>query len=323
MTFRFTFPLLVALPILSGCAVTQSPQDDGKAQVVLGASYDLSRRLAPTDSRYYYFESSTAMLYISSGTKEPPKRYRFFLEMRPKGKEEQGFYHCHIKSYYLTIGDAKPAKVDGLSGYDYSFAPGTTGYGDKGELFGISHADFRRATVGGKELHKMEAFALYLGLIDFHTFEALLADPNVRKLTRVGQRAMLSTVGQKLPVDLADVVLKGSIQTMGVSPVEPKGLRMVHDQPCVLYHYSVESTVSLLMEPVPGAKIKRTGPSCFQGTITAEINTGLIAAADFTEHIIGTNYLGAQKLHDFVTRRDGSLKRISKEQYEREEPSGE
>ena len=93
--------------------MTQSPQDDGKAQVVLGASYDLSRRLAPTDSRYYYFESSNAMLYISSGTKTPLKRYRFFLEMRPKGKDEKGLYHCHIKSFTLTIGDSKPAKVDG------------------------------------------------------------------------------------------------------------------------------------------------------------------------------------------------------------------
>jgi hypothetical protein len=55
---------------------------------------------------------------------------------------------------------------------------------------------------------------------------------------------------------------------------------------------------------------------------TAEIDTGLISAADFTEHIIGTNYLDAQKLHDFVTRRDGSLKRISKEQYEREDAPG-
>ncbi len=299
MKLRWTLLPACAVMFLGGFALTQEPKVDAKARAVLGASYDLSRRQAPAKSRYYYFESSNAMLYISSGKREARKRYRFFLEMRPKHKDEKGLYHCHIKSYYLTIGDAKPAKVDGLSGYDYSFAPGTTGYGDKGELFGISHADFRRATVGGKALHKMEAFALYLGLIDFHTFEALLADPNVRKLTRVGQRAMLSTVGQKLPVDLADVVLKGSIQTMGVSPVEPKGLRMAHDQPCVLYHYSVESTVSLLMEPVPGAKIKMTGPSCFQGTITAEIDTGLISAADFTEHIIGTNHLGAQKLHDF------------------------
>ena len=313
---------LCVLMILSAFALAQEPKVDAKARAVLGASYDLSRRQAPTKRRYYYFESSNAMLYISSGTKTPLKRYRFFLEMRPKGKEEQGLYHCHIKSYTLTIGDAKPAKVDGLSSYDYSFAPGESGYDDKGELFGISHDDFRRAKVGGKALDKMEAFALYMGLIDFHTFEALLADPNVRKLTRVGRRAMLSTVGQKLPVDLADVVLKGSIQTIGVSTVEPKGLRMAHDQPCVLYHYSVESTVSLLMEPAPGMKIKMTGPSCFQGTITAEINTGLIAAADFTEHIIGTNYLGAQKLHDFVTRRDGSLTRISKEQYEREEAPG-
>ena len=323
MKFRRALLPLCALVILSGLALTEGPQDNAKAKAVLDASYDLSRRLAPTDSRYYYFESSTAMLYISSGTKEPLKRYRFFLEMRPKGKEEQGFYHCHIKSYYLTIGDAKPAKVDGLSSYDYSFAPGTSGYNDKGELFGISHADFRRASVGGKALHKMEAFTLYMGLIDFHTFEALLSDPNVRKLTRVGQRAMLSTVGRELPVDLGDVVLKGSIQTMGACPVELKGLRIHHDKPCVLYHYSVESTVSLLMEPVPGAKIKMTGPSCFQGTITAEIDTGLISAADFTEHIIGTNHLGAQKLHDFVTRRDGSLRRISKEQYEREEAPGQ
>ncbi len=161
-----------------------------------------------------------------------------------------------------------------------------------------------------------------MGLIDFHTFEALLADPNVRKLTRIGQRALLSTVGRELPVDLVDVVLKGSIQTMGVSWVKPKGLRIHHDQPCVLYHYSVESTVSLLMEPVPEVKIKMTGPSWFQGTITAEIDSGLISAADFTEYVIGTNYVGEQKLHDFVTRRDGSLKRISKEQYDREEAPG-
>ncbi len=90
MTFRSILLLLFALPISSGCALTQSPQDDGKTQVVLGAPYDLSRRLAPTGSRYYYFESSTAMLYISSGTKEPLKRYRFFLEMRPKGSDEKG-----------------------------------------------------------------------------------------------------------------------------------------------------------------------------------------------------------------------------------------
>ena len=120
-----------------------------------------------------------------------------------------------------------------------------------------------------------------------------------------------------MPIHLADVLLKGSIQTMAASSVAPRGLRMVHDRPCVLYHFSVESTVSLLMEPVPGAKIRMTGPSCFQGTITAEIDTGLVSAADFTEHVIGTNHLGARKLHDFVTRRDGSLKRISKEEYER------
>ena len=73
------------------------------------------------------------------------------------------------------------------------------------------------------------------------------------------------------------------------------------------------------MEPVPGAKMKMTGPSSFQGTITAEIDTGLISAAEFTEYVIGTNFLGAQKLHDFVTRRDASLTRISKKQYQREE----
>ncbi len=163
---------------------------------------------------------------------------------------------------------------------------------------------------------------LYMGLIDFHTFEALLGDPNVRKLTRIGQRAMLADVGRDLPVDLGDVVLKGSIQTMGESTVEAKGMCIHHDKPCVLYDYRVNSTVSMLMEPVPGVKIKMTGPSYFRGTITAEIETGLVSAADFTEHVIGTNYLAAQKLHDFVTRRDGSLKRITKEQYEREEAPG-
>ncbi len=152
MRSRLSLLPLCALLILSGLALTEDPQDDAQAKAVLDASYDLSRRLAPTDSRYYHFESSNAMLYISSGSKEPLKRYRFFLEMRPKGKEEQGFYHCHIKSYYLTIGDAKPAIVEGLSSYDYSFAPGTSGYNDKGELFGISHADFGRARVGGKAL---------------------------------------------------------------------------------------------------------------------------------------------------------------------------
>ncbi len=319
MTLKRAFLPWFALQILSGLALADGPPDDAKAQGVLSASYDLSRRLAPTDSRYYHFESSNAMLYISSGPKEPLKRYHFFLEVRPKGSEEQGLYHCRIKSYYLTIGDAKPTKVDGLSSYDYSFAPGTSGYDDKGQLFGISHADFKRASVGGKALDKMEAFMLYMGLIDFHTFEALLGDPNVRKLTRVGQRAMLESVGRDLPVDLADVVLKGSIQTMGAASVEAKGMRIDHGEPCVLYYYSVESTVSLLMEPVPEVKIKMTGPSWFQGTITAEIDSGLISAADFTEYVIGTNYLGEQKLHDFVTRRDASLKRISKEQYEREE----
>ncbi|MCZ6815228.1 MAG: hypothetical protein O7F76_00855, partial [Planctomycetota bacterium] len=201
MTLKLAFLPWFALPILSGLALADGPPDDAKLQAVLGASYDLSRRLAPADSRYYHFESSNAMLYISSGPKESLKRYRFFLEMRPKGRDEQGLYHCHIKSYYVTIGDAKPAKVEGLSSYDYSFAPGTTGYDDKGQLFGISHDDFRRASVGGTALDKMEAFMLYMGLIDFHTFEALLGDPNVRKLTRIGQRAMLADVGRDLPVD--------------------------------------------------------------------------------------------------------------------------
>jgi len=317
---KFAFLTLSTVAMLSGLALTQDRSEETSA--VLDASYDLSRRTAPKRSRYFFFESSNAMLYISSGARDPTKRYRFFLEMRPKAKGEKGLYHCHIKSYTLTIGDAEPQKVDGLSSYDYCFAPGASGYNDKGELFGISHADFKRARIGGKALNKMEAFALYMGLIDFHTFEALLADPNVMKLNRVGQRAMLSSQGRDLPVDLADVVLKGSIQTMAECPVEPKGLRSYFGEPCVLYHYSVESTVSLLMEPVPGARIRMTGPSCFQGTITAEIGTGLVSAADFTEHIIGTNHLGARKLHDFVTRRDGRLKRITKEQYEREEAPG-
>ncbi len=116
-----------------------------------------------------------------------------------------------------------------------------------------------------------------------------------------------------------DVMLKGPIQTMGESPVDTIGLRLHHGQTCMVYRYSLESTVSLLLAPLTGVTIKMVGPSCFQGTITAEIDTGLISAADFTEHVFGTNYLGAQKLHDFVTRRDGRVVRITKEQYDREE----
>ena len=329
---RSTLATITLVAACAGSGLPRALSQDGQQQAtqhstelqrsVLDATYDLSPRLPPTNARYYLFESSNQMPYISSGQAEPPKQYRFFLAMQPKLSDEKGLYRCHIKSYYLTIADDKPVKVDGLSSYDYSFAPGDSGYDDKGQLFGISHDDFSRARLDGKALHKMQAFALYMGLIDFHTFEALIGDPNVRQLTRVGQRARLTSDGRDLPVDLADVVLKGSIQTMGRSLVEAKGLRMQHDKLCVLFHYSVESSVSLLMEPVPGAKIKMTGPSCFQGTITAEVDTGLVTAADFTEHVIGTNYLGALKLHDFVTRRDGSLKRISKEQYEREEVTG-
>ena len=319
MKFRSAFPILFALLVLSPFAATQEPPGEIGAATVLGARYDLSKRLAPTAHRYYLFESSSEMLYISAGEKEPRKRYRFFLDVRPSTKEEKGLYHCHLKSYSLTIGDGEPQKIDGLSSYDYSFAPGETGYNDKGELFGISHKDFEGARVGGKALGRMESFTLYLGLIDFHTFEAVLGDPNVMKLTGAGQRAMVSTAGRDLPIHLGDVMLKGSIQTMGESPVDTIGLRLHHGQPCMVYRYSLESTVSLLLAPMPGVTIKMTGPSCFQGTITAEIDTGLISAADFTEHVVGTNFLGAQKLHDFVTRRDGRVVRITREQYDREE----
>ena len=58
MTLKLAFLPWFALPILSGLALADGPPDDAKLQAVLSASYDLSRRLAPADSRYYHFESA-------------------------------------------------------------------------------------------------------------------------------------------------------------------------------------------------------------------------------------------------------------------------
>ncbi len=60
MKIRSAIPTLFALLMLSPLAATQEPPP------ALGARYDLSKRLPPTAHRYYFFESSNEMLYISA-----------------------------------------------------------------------------------------------------------------------------------------------------------------------------------------------------------------------------------------------------------------
>jgi hypothetical protein len=126
------------------------------------------------------------------------------------------------------------------------------------------------------------------------------------------------------PVDLGDVIARGSRFKNGEVTLEFKGLGLVDGRPAAVVGFdSGDSAFEMFIKPAPGVQVKSAGASHYRGDLYLDLATRWVGKVAMDELVVAEVTMGDQRLADTVVERTCRIEALSKEAFARDEAVSE
>ncbi|MBN2323235.1 MAG: hypothetical protein JXQ30_05835 [Spirochaetes bacterium] len=274
---------------------------------ILNKTYDLVGE--HSQEKQYFLMESKLITYALDGTRVGADIFRLRLKCVPAkiaGKEGDE-YTC--VRFTLQQGDALETAIPALENWTYVFKQ--AGIDEKGQVCGIDHGQFENLVdSNGNTLPPDKASHVYNTFIDFHTFCNVFAESTtegngIQNLKKIGQKIVHAAAFSEAPVNLGSNVSEGSFFKNGEITLEFKGLSVVNGKYCALLEYdSSESSLKMIMKPMPNMEIETVGSSHYQGDIYKDLATNWVQKVTMNEVVISETTLPMppNKINSIVER---------------------
>ena len=180
-----------------------------------------------------------------------------------------------------------------MAGWSYLFRQTDTGKDEKGQVFGIDHAQFEKLVdANGQPLPVDKRYFLYNSFIDFHAFCNVFAEPagggkGIQDLKHIGDKVVHAAAFTEAPVNLGAGIKEGSTFKNGEVTLEFKGLSLVDSAACAVMTYdSGQSSFQMLMTPMPNMEVRSVGASHYKGDIHIDLATRWVRKATMDELVV-------------------------------------
>ncbi len=285
---------------------------------ILRQTFDLA---APRSRDPQVYEMETRVLtYALDGRRVNTDVLKLRLKCVPgeTAGRDPDRYTC--TRFSVQFGTGPEVEVPAMAGWSYPFRDTATGIDEKGQVFGIDHAQFEKLVdAGGQPLPVDKRYYVYNSFIDFHAFCNVFAEPaaggkGIQDLERIGDKIVHAAAFTEAPVNLGAGIKEGSTFKNGQVTLEFKALGLVDGAACAVMAYdSGESSFQMLMTPMPNMEIRSVGGSHYKGDIHIDLATRWVRKATMDELVVTeTTVPGMANKINTVIERNLTIRNVSK-----------
>lgn len=317
MTGAVLIGMVAALVVVGGggCAALAGATDVAAAQSAVRQEYDLGRPRS-ADPQYYVIVTKL-VAYAEDGTRQAPlvMTLKLKCEPAPEGSGKPDVYTC--AGITVESGGEAEVSIPALEGWSYPYVPS-----DEGVVLGIPHEPFEGLPdSNGNPLEPHLSYLVYNQFIDFHAFCNVFAEPiadgkGIQDLKVAGDRIVHAAAFSKASVALGTNVAEGSFFQNGEITLTFKGLGRVDGAPCVVVAYdSGESSLRVIIEPMPNMQVLTVGSSHYWGDIYVDLASMWVRRATMTEMVVTKTTMGDQKVAGGAVERTLTIQSVSQDEF--------
>jgi hypothetical protein len=257
----------------------------------LHGPFDLAVVHSPTIQ--YFTMESRMMTYALNGDRLGTDVFRMYLKCVPSSVSGKDGDEFTCLKFTVQLTNTPESEIPALKNWSYLLSKNTAGIDEKGQVFGIDHAQFTKLVdANGSPVPPDKGYHVYNAFIDFHGVCTVFAEPmdggsGIQDLKSIGQKIVHAAAHSEAPVHLGDNIEKGSTFKNGKVTLEFKGLSLVNAKECALIEYdSGESSFKMKMKPMPNMEIPVVGSSHYKGDIYKDLRTGWVLKANLSEMVV-------------------------------------
>lgn len=299
--------ILIAMPLSY-----VSAQKISNVRKLLAQEYNLAPPHS-TDTQYYSMESKLQN-HAPDGSPLGWDIYRLYLRCVPSADPAKGDEYTCMK-FTVQLNGSAEASIPSLTNWKYVFLLTPSARDEKGQVLGIDHSKFEKIVdENGKTLPVGNTYHVYNAFIDFHSMsvfsEKTPVGNGVQNLKHMGDKIVHVASFSQPPVNLGSQIAEGSYFKNGKVTLLFKGLGLVNDKTCALLEYdSGESSLYMLMRPLPNMDVTTKGSSHYWGDIYKDLSGGWIQKATLHEIVVTeTTIPGQTNKANAIVERDINIK---------------
>jgi hypothetical protein len=258
---------------------------------LLQRTFDLG---GPRSAQVQFYEMETRVItYAPDGKRTNTDVLKLWLKCAPAKVTGKSGAEYTCTKFTVQFGVGREVAVPAMAGWSYIFKNMSAGRDEKGQVFGVDHAQFEKLVdANGQLLPGDKAYFVYNCFIDFHAFCDVFAAPmtggkGIQDLKSLGQKVVHASAFTEAPVDLGSSIDKGSIFKNGEATLELKGLGLVDGASCALLGFdSGQSSFQMVMKPMPNMEVHSVGASHYKGDIYVDLATKWVRQAVMDELVV-------------------------------------
>jgi len=288
----------------------------------LNKTFDLGGKRSQ-ETQYFLMESQLHNFELD-GTKLGTDIFRLRLKYVPArvSGEKRDQYTC--VQFSVQLSGTPERSIPALDNWSYVLNM-EEGLGENEQVFGIDHSKFEKIVDDqGNSLPPDKTYHVYNAFIDFHGFCNLISDAvqdgnGIDNLKKIGDKIVHAAAFTEPPVNLGSNVMEGSYFKNGEITLELKGLSRVNGQKCAIVAYdSGESSFNMIVEAMPGMKVKTRGRSHYFGDMYIDLKSNWPQKVTLGEIVISETAVPVlpEKIHG-VAERSIVMRNVSKEEFDR------
>ncbi|MBN2092808.1 hypothetical protein JW964_24520 [candidate division KSB1 bacterium] len=250
-----------------------------------------------TQQVQYYISETHLIQYKLDGTRTGTSIFKLFLKWTPAklAGEKDDVFTCFK---FIIKSDTLPeTTIPVLNNWTYIYQSDSTGYDEKGQMFGIPHDKFENLMDSqGKSLQQDKNYMIYNTFIDFHSFmmfaEKTTSGKGIQNLEKIGDQIVHASAFTEPTIHLGTNIAKGSYFKNGEITLAFKGLSYINESPCALLNFdSGASSFKVLINPMPDMELITLGSSHYKGDIYLDLATKWVLKVVMDEVVISETNL--------------------------------
>lgn len=258
-------------------------------------SYELAGER--TQQVQYYISETKVTRHNLDGTRTGTDIYKLFLKWTPAriaGKKGDEFTCIKFITKSDTLAETS---IPVLKNWTYLYHSDSTGYDEKGQMFGIPHDRFENLMDSqGKSLQQDKNYMIYNTFIDFHAFmmftEKTHSGKGIQHLAKIGDQIVHASAFSEPTIQLGSNIAAGSFFKNGEITLAFKGLSIINDSPCALLNFdSGESAFKVIIKPTPEMELLTVGSSHYKGDIYLDLSTKWVLRVVMDEFVVSETNL--------------------------------
>jgi hypothetical protein len=201
---------------------------------LLPRTFDLA---GPRSAQVQFYEMETRVItYAPDGRRINTDVLKLGLKCAPAKVTGKSADEYTCTKFTVQFGVGREVAVPAMAGWSYLFKNIGAGRDEKGQVFGIDHAQFEKLVDGnGQALPGDKAYFVYNCFIDFHAFCDVFAAPmaggkGIQDLKSLGQKVVHASAFTEAPVNLGSAIEKGSTFKNGEATLEVRSVGGSHYQ---------------------------------------------------------------------------------------------